>query len=52
MKSGRGEKVKEKKWIRKAWVTRYSKKAERIFFFYATIVMFLIYGLMKLFNGS
>ncbi len=30
-------------------VTRYSKEAERKFFFYATIAMFIFYAYLKLF---
>ena len=33
------------------WITVYSKEGERTFFFYATLVMFIVYGAMRLFGG-
>lgn len=40
----------EIKWIKnfKARDFKYSKKVERVFFFYATVVMFLLYFYFKI----
>ena len=32
-------------------ITRYTRNAERTFFFYATLAMFVIWGFMRLFGG-
>jgi hypothetical protein len=32
------------------WVTRISKKTERMFFFYATVIMFVLYVCIRLFG--
>jgi hypothetical protein len=36
---------------RKKGILRYSREAERTFFFYATVAMFIFYGLLKLLGG-
>ena len=41
------EKQKDRKSER--GITRFTKDAERTFFFYATIAMFILYGLLTLF---
>lgn len=40
--------IKEKD-LNKWYITRYSKEKERIFLFYAAIVMTILYGLCRLF---
>ena len=35
--------------LNKWYITRYSKKKERIFLFYAAVVMTILYGLCRLF---
>ena len=39
--------MQEKKYLRRG-ILRYSKRAERIFFFYATMAMFVYYGILKI----
>ena len=36
---------------REIGITRYTREAERTFFFYATIAMFILWGVLKLFGG-
>jgi len=43
--------AKEKKDLNKWYITRYSKEKERIFLFYATVVVSIVYGCSKLFSG-
>ena len=42
---------KWKKHDRKNWVYRYSREKERAFFFYATIILFLVY-VISVFIGN
>ena len=42
---------KHKKKERRMGITRFTKETERAFFFYATVAMFLLYGLSKLLGG-
>ena len=41
---------KRMKKRREIGITRYTRKTERIFFLYATIAMFILWGILKLFG--
>ena len=52
METGAGtEKGKKRHKSSEKGFLRYSREAERTFFFYATVGMGILYGCMKLFGG-